>query len=187
MQLAFRTILPPLCAVIALGVASPSFAVGDNDEGEPTQTETTKKCPKGEVWDATKKACEKIKEGRLQLDDDTLYEDARELAYAGRYEDALAVLALMEEGDTDRVLTYKGFVTRKMGNMSRGLAYYHEAIELNPDNFLARSYLGQAYVELGRIEDAQAELVQIAERGGEKTWPYKALDTAIKTGEIAEF
>jgi tetratricopeptide (TPR) repeat protein len=181
----FRLFLPPILTALALGIAAPAFAVGDTKDSEPTQTETTKTCKKGEVWDDKKKACVKIQDS--MLDDDTYYENARELAYAGRYADALSVLARMQEGDSDRVLTYKGFATRKSGDVSRGLEYYHAAIDLNPDNFLARSYLGQAYVEMGRIDDAKAELTQIAERGGDGTWPYEALDTAIKTGKIAEF
>ncbi|MFN0115946.1 MAG: tetratricopeptide repeat protein [Paracoccaceae bacterium] len=185
MTLSLRLTLPAILISAALGFAAPAFAAGSNDSSEPKETETTKTCKKGEVWDEAKKACVKIEDSRLE--DDTYYDNARELAYAGRYEDALAVLDRMAEGDSDRVLTYKGFATRKMGDMEKGLAYYNQAIALNPDNFLARSYLGQAYVELGRKDDAKAELDQIASRGGADTWPWEALDIAIRTGKIAEF
>ncbi len=178
-------LLPVLLAATLAGAPLAAFAAGSSDSSEPKKTETTQKCEKGQVWDEKTKACVPIK--KSELDDDTLYADARELAYAGRYEDALAVLDHMTEKDSDRVLTYKGFATRKMGDMARGLAYYHEALDINPNNFLARSYLGQAYVQMGRVDEAKAELQQIAERGGADGWPYKVLEATIKTGKVAEF
>jgi tetratricopeptide (TPR) repeat protein len=180
-----QKMLPALFAAALTGAPLAVYAAGSNDSSEPAQTETTQKCPKGEVWDAKKKACVKIQDSRL--DDDTLYQNARELAYAGRYEDALSVLDRMTEKDSDRVLTYKGFATRKMGDMERGLTYYREALDLNPNNFLARSYLGQAYVQMGRMDDAKAELRQIADRGGADGWPFKVLEATITTGKVAEF
>ena len=160
------TLRPTLLHVLlsATLVVAPlsAFAAGSDDSSEPKKTETTQKCEKGQVWDEKTKKCVKIQDSRL--DNDTLYGQARELAYAGRYQDALDVLDRMTEGDSDRVLTYKGFVTRKMGDIDRGLGYYRQALAANPDNFLARSYLGQAYAQMGRMDDAKAELQALVSR-----------------------
>ena len=68
-----------------------------------------------------------------------------------------------------RLLTYLGFTHRKMGNASTGLAYYQKALAVNPNNLLARSYMGQGYVASGNIELASAQLTEIRTRGGRGT------------------
>ena len=156
------------------------FAAGSDDTAPPTPTATTTECEKGLVFDEKTKKCVEPVEGRL--DDDTLYQAVRELAYAGKYDAALTVLAAMSDQSDDRVLTYLGFINRKMGNVERGLDYYDVALKLNPDNILARSYLGQALVEQGEIEMAQAQLDEITARGGAGTWAEKSLRQAIQTG-----
>ena len=67
--------------------------------------------------------------------------------------------------------------------MDRGLAYYHRALSANPGNLLARSYLGQAYVALGEIRLARAELSEIRQRGGRQTWAELSLRQAIESGK----
>ena len=52
------------------------------------------------------------------------------------------------------------------GRLEDGLAYYAEALAQTPDNIQARSYLGQAYVEMNELVLASAELDQIRPRGG---------------------
>jgi tetratricopeptide (TPR) repeat protein len=172
-----------LALVLAL-LPLPAFAVGDQfdeEETPPVPTETTVKCVAPQVWDMTTKACVDPKDARL--DDDTLYRAAREYAWAGQPEAALTVLSAMAEGDTDRVLTYRAFASRKAGRIEEGLALYAQALALNPGNLLARSYLGMAYVEIGAAAEAQAQLDEIRARGGVGTWPEIALAEAIATGE----
>ena len=61
------------------------------------------------------------------------------------------------------------------GRLEDGLAYYAEALAQTPDNIQARSYLGQAYVEMNELVLASAELDQIRPRGGghgpKRLWP----------------
>ena len=157
-----------------------AYAVGSDETAPPTPTSTTTECEKGLVFDEKTKKCVEPVEGRL--DDDTLYQAVRELAYAGEYDAALTVLAAMSDQSDDRVLTYLGFINRKMGNVERGMDYYDVALKLNPDNIRARSYLGQALVEQGEIEMAQVQLDEITARGGAGTWAETSLRQAIKTG-----
>lgn len=47
-----------------------------------------------------------------------------------------------------------GFAHRKMGDYKAALIAYDEALSLDPSHRGALEYLGEAYVELGRREDA---------------------------------
>ena len=169
----------------ALAVSSALFpslalAVGMEDPLPPKETQTTVECETGTIWDDEAKECVKPKDA--SLDDDALYKAVRELAYFDNPETALEVLGVMQEGETDRVLTYLGFAHRKLGDMTAAYSYYDKALEQNPDNLMARSYLGQAYVSEGLFDLATAELSEIRARGGRGTWPEVALRLAIDTG-----
>ena len=173
-------------SLIALMMLAPAaFAAGSGDNYPPEPTETTTKCKGAQVWDKKKKACVDARESRL--DNDTLYRAAREIAWAGRPADALSVLDAMTEGATDRVLTYRGFATRKAGNWEAGRAFYNAALDRNPDNLLARSYLGQGLLERGDFEGAFAQWEEIRARGGTGTWAETALLAALETGTVSEY
>jgi tetratricopeptide (TPR) repeat protein len=161
------------------------FAAGGNDWNAPKPTETTKECKGVKVWDPKKKRC--VKPKGAALDADTLYGAARELAYAGRYEDAQGVLSAMADQNDDRVLTYWGFTHRKMGNAARANTYYQKALTKNPDNLLARSYMGQGFVSDGRIKEAKSQLQEIRARGGAGTWPEASLSQALETGQTSDY
>ncbi|MBZ8118649.1 tetratricopeptide repeat protein [Roseovarius sp. LXJ103] len=157
-----------------------AFAAGGGSSAPPTPTETTKTCSNGQVWDSGKGACVNPQSGGL--DADTLYGAVREFAYAGQYENAQKVLAAMPDQTDDRVLTYWGFTERKLGDVPSGMAYYAKALEANPDNSLARSYMGQALVEQGKLVEARVQLNAIRASGDTGTWPEEALARALSTG-----
>ncbi len=166
--------------VAAIAAPAIAFAAGGGGDKPPRQTNTTKVCTDGQVWDEKAKSCTSPQESRL--DDNTLYQAAREFAYAGQYENALGALAAMSDPTEDRVLTYLGFAHRQSGDVDLGMAYYEQALAKNPDNLLARSYMGQAYVKLGALEKARAQLTEIRTRGGRLTWAEVSLAQAIKSG-----
>jgi len=172
MRLAFTllTVLTPAFA----------FAAGSEDPTPPKPSETTMVCEQGKIWDEKAEACVAAEESRL--DDETLYRAAREFAYVGQFGNALQALDAMSDQADDRVLTYRGFAHRKMGDVARGMSYYRAAIEANPDNLLARSYMGQALVEAGDTEAATLQLAEIRARGGRETWPEWSLKSALRTG-----
>lgn len=167
--------------ILALCLVFPAVAVAvDSDPTPPAPTPTTTLCTEGRIWDEDAERCVDVKEGRL--DDDRLYDAAREFAHAGQYGHALRALEAMQDRRTDRVLTYMGFTLRKSGAMEEGMANYAAALDANPDNLLARAYLGQALAGLGDMAGAEAQLVEIRLRGGSGTWPELALLGAIRTG-----
>ncbi len=172
--------------IIALCLPTLAFAAGDETTTSPPKpTNTTKTCKGEQVWDASRKKC--VKPRGAALDDDTLYGAVRELAYAGRYEDAQKVLAEMSDQTDDRVLTYLGFTHRKLGDTDLGMAYYREAIARNPDNLLARSYMGQGLIEAGDKVAAYAQLREIQARGGRGNWPETSLREALATGQTYNY
>jgi predicted Zn-dependent protease len=163
-------------------VALPHFAVaaGSDDTEPPQPTATTTECAKGQVWDDKTKAC--VQADGAGLTDDQRFGAVRELAYADRPDEALAMLASMSEGDTPRVLTYQGFLLRKTGQVAAGIAAYERAISAEPSNILARSYYGQLLVQMQDIGQAKAQLAAIRSHGGAGTWAERALSDAIQTG-----
>lgn len=178
-------ILIPLILSAAVALPGAALAAGSSTNSPPTPTETTTKCKKGEIWDDKTKKCVAPQSGAL--DNDQRFAAVRELAYAGRPREALAVLDTMTEGNTDRVLTYRAFAWRKAGDVAKGMGFYQEALAQNPDNLLARSYMGQAYVEAGNIKLAQVQLDEIVARGGTGGWPETSLRKAIATGEAEAY
>ncbi|OWU81507.1 hypothetical protein [Phaeobacter sp. 22II1-1F12B] len=168
--------------LLALAVAMPSFAfaAGSDMSSPPKTTKTTSECKGTQVWDDKTQSCVDPKES--SLDTDTLYGAVRELAYAGRYTDAQAVLAQMPDQQDDRVLTYWGFTHRKLGDLETANMFYEQAIAANPDNMLARSYMAQGFVAEGRTDEAIAQWREIKARGGEGSWAEASLRKAIRTG-----
>ena len=81
----------------------------------------------------------------------------------------------MRDQTSARVLNYRGYANRKAGRMDIGMAYYRKAIQTDANYILARSYMGQALVQQGKIEEARVQLIEIRDRGGENTWAYQAL------------
>jgi tetratricopeptide (TPR) repeat protein len=162
-----------------------AFAAGTESSEPPKPTATTTECAKGEVWDEKTKACIKAEES--SLNDDQRFGAVRELAYAGRYDEAMHVLATMTEGETSRVMTYQGFLLRNTGHIEEGIAAYERAIAMNPDNILARSYYGQLLVQMDELAMAEDQLTQIRAHGGAGTWAEQSLSTAIKTGKTYTF
>ena len=166
----------------ALAVCLPiaAHAASSGDSNPPKPTSTTKVCEGGKVWDSKSKSCVAPSSG--MLDDDALYDAIRELAYYGQYDHALTALDAMSDQQDDRVLTYRGFAHRKAGNIDTAMALYGKALTANPDNILARSYMGQGLVEMGLVDEARQQLSEIRQRGGRNTWAEYALRTAIEQG-----
>lgn len=168
-------------AALAL-LATPSLAVDSYEDTPPKQTQTSSECSNAQIWDEKTQTCVDARESHL--DDDIRYDAARELAYAGQYANALKVLAAADNPQDPRILNYKGFATRKSGDLDKAIAYYRAALSIAPDYTLARSYMGQALIEKGDIDAAKAELVRIRSIAGRETWAYVALKQALqgKTG-----
>lgn len=194
-----RTLILTTAIAMPLILPTGGFAAGSDDDAKPKKTETTQNCLQARQWDPEKKAYVRFSQPvngvwdadirkcvrpdkTSHLDADTLYKAVRELAYAGRYEDAITVLDQMPDQAEDRVLTYRGFTARKLGQLDLANVYYQQAIDANPDNILARSYMGQGKVVEGDKVAALTQLREIQARGGSGTWAEQSLRDAIESG-----
>ena len=168
-----RRLLIQVLAVVALPLfAAPAFTAGEGGSGGDTP-----KCKKGEVWDKKLKKCVAPKYG--MLDDDNIYEAGHDLAMAGRYDEAIAVLSLAENKQDPRILNYLGYSHRHSGRVTVGLGYYEEALRINPDYTLVREYLGEAHLQLGDVAAARNQLDEIKKRCGTGCSEYTELSAQI--------
>ena len=171
-----------LFAVLWGGAAQAVLRDDDEVENDPPEgTPTATVCRDGHVWDDRERSCVEPESGAL--DADVLYGAVRKLAYAGRYPEALRVLAAMPDQASPRVLAARGYILRKTGRVPEGLALYDAALAADPDFLLARAYRGMYYVEIGKRRAAEAELAEIEARGGAGSWPHTALERALDGAE----
>jgi tetratricopeptide (TPR) repeat protein len=111
-------------------------------------------CGNGRVWSGEDQAC--VDSHSAALTDQDFYTEARALADEGRYRAALDRLARIKKQEQPRVLNMIGYSTRKLGDIDKGLDYYHRALALDPNYLLAREYLGEGYLQKGDLAAAKA-------------------------------
>jgi len=161
-----------------------AFAAGDDGTAPPAPTPTPR-CPEGQIHDRKAGKCVPVKSGALS--DDDRYQAVRELAYLERYASATLVLDAMSNQGDDRVLTYRGFLMRKLGRMDQANQFYMAAIDKNPNNLLVRSYMGQGFVESGDLAGARRQHAEILARGGQGTWAEVSLRDALASGRTYRY
>jgi tetratricopeptide (TPR) repeat protein len=159
-------------AFTALLLSSSAFAADTGNTTAPPP-----ECPAGQVWNSEQAKCV---EKSSSLPDKDLIATGRQLAKAGKYYDALAVLGLVKQKDPV-ALTYIGYSLRKSGQTEEAIGFYHQALAIDPDNADTREYLGEGYVASGRVDLAQAELAKIGAICGTGCEQYGLLSDAIKT------
>ena len=135
-------------------------------------------CPRGQVRDFRTNSCVKAQSGILP--DDALTEYAFALAKAERYDEAIAMLDLLQDPGTPKALNYRGYATRKLGRIEEGIALYLKSVSLDPNYAQVREYLGEAYVSIGKIDLARRQLARIAAICGTDCEEYRDLAEAIE-------
>jgi len=88
------------------------------------------------------------------------YVEAQRLVQAGEYEDAIDILEEIvddEPGNAD-ALNYLGYSHRKLGDTTKALAYYLQALANEPEHVGANEYLGELYLEMGDLPKAEERL-----------------------------
>ncbi|HEX2841745.1 tetratricopeptide repeat protein [Hyphomicrobium sp.] len=117
--------------------------------------------------------------------DEQLFYAGYWLAKSGQYQQALGYLTLAEKKD-ERVLTYIGYATRKLGHVEEALPYYRQALDVNPNYVVARAYLGEAFLSKGELEKARGELAEIERRCGATCPSYVDLKGHIQDYDAAK-
>ena len=194
-----------LTVPIALASAMPQAAAVEemrqfNDDSK--KASTTKSCPKGARYSEKKRGCVKTSCGTgeiwssgadacadsssASLTDEDLYLAAGEFVLAARYAEALPLLFRIKDRNNPQVLNLIGYSTRKLGDVDKGIDYYHQALAIDPGYTKARQYLGEAYLLKGDVAKAKGQLMEIADRCGGPCDDYELLVKAIAahvTGE----
>jgi len=193
-----------LAALIALASAtSQAVAVEEmrqfNDDGKAGKT---KSCPSGQRYSEKKHGCVRTSCGTGQvwssgieacvdgnsasLTDEDLYLAGRDLGQQAHYAEALKLFFRVKNREQARVLNSIGYSTRKLGDVDKGIDYYHQALAIDPNFTKARQYLGEAYLQKGDVAKAKEQLMEIADRCGGPCDDYELLVKAIAahvTGE----
>lgn len=161
-----------MCAAGLIAVGSAVAASSGGSEGTGSEEVN---CNEGWVYDEKKRVC--VREEAASPQD--IYNQGRALAAAGEYDRAVRLFQAMGDQDDAMVLTMIGYSKRKMGAVDDGIAYYHKALAIEPDNVLTREYLGEGYVTMGRYDLAEAELDRIGAICGVDCKEYQDLAAAI--------
>lgn len=168
-----------LTRIIALAAAlslTGGAAIAASGGGSSSGGADTPACKAGYVWNAKSGKCE-LKTSST-MDDNSLYQQGRNLALAGRYREALTTLGAVSKPDS-MVLTMIGYSERKLGHYQQGIGWYAKALALDPRNANAHEYLGEAYAEHGRPDLARAELAKVRDICGTGCEQYRDLSGAI--------
>ena len=198
-------LLAALAVLVGLVLAVPrAHAVEEMRQfnKDDTKTGRTKACPKGERYSERKRDCVKTSCGTGQvwssgveacldgnsasLSDDDLYIAGRELGQQAHYAEALKLFFRIKNREQARVLSSIGYSTRKLGDVDKGIGYYHQALAIDPGYTKVREYLGEAYLQKGDVVKAKEQLMEIADRCGGPCDDYELLVKAIAahvTGE----
>jgi tetratricopeptide (TPR) repeat protein len=176
----FARILPSAGLALTLGLmlSSPVLAAGD---GGDSNNSGAQNCKAGEVWSSSQKKCVKSSSGLVP--DVELYDQGRQLALAGEFDRAIEVLNTIRERNNPGVLNYLGYAHRKAGMIDEGIAYYHQALAIDPDYVLAREYLGEGYVAAGNVKLARLQLQEIGTRCGTNCEEYIELAEVIASAQ----
>jgi len=163
--LRFIAIASASAVALTLFLAAPAHSAGSGSSSGTT-TQPTTDCEEGKNCDDSK------------LHDERAYQEGASLAQAGHYQRALDILLAADQNDP-RVLNYIGYSYRKLGRLGTGISYYGRALEIDPDFVLARNYLGEGFVSIGRIDKAEEQLAEIGLRCGTDCTEYTQLAQVI--------
>lgn len=158
--------------VLCLALPAPAIALAADSGGSSSVNE----CAKGKAWDSAQQKC--VDKTSLNEHDAT-YETGRELAKAGRFGEAIMVLASIADAADPRVFSTLGYSHRMQGRIEVGLGYYEEALRLDPDFAPAREYMGEAYLQKGDVDGARRQLSEIGKRCGSGCAEYVELERRI--------
>lgn len=123
-----------LAFLLSLAVASSSWAAGSTSRSTPKRTLTS-------------------------------YDIAERAVKAGNYDRAIPLLenvVARDPGNAD-AWNYLGFSHRKLKDYEKSLTAYEKALSINPRHKGALEYLGELYVQTGKIEKANAQLKKLKE------------------------
>jgi len=120
-------------------------------------------------------------------DPQTAYLGAVQLINSGRFEEAIEELRRLTGaiGPHADVLNYLGYAHRRLGLFDPALAYYEQALAIDPLHRGANEYLGEMWAELGRFGEARRRLAVLDEACPFGCAEYEDLKRVIELRVVA--
>ncbi len=94
---------------------------------------------------------------------DPNFTQAKAMIEARNYAGAMPLLQQVVAKDPKNADAYNlmGYATRKSGNPNGSLVYYNQALGIDPKHLGAHEYVGEAYLPLGRLPEAEQQLARL--------------------------
>jgi predicted Zn-dependent protease len=155
-----RSIMLTTISALALSVSAAAFAAGGGAGGMANQQAAT----------------------------DPNYGAAKQMIDAKNYAGAMPLLQQVVAKDPKNADAYTlmGYATRKSGDANGSLQYYNTALGLDPKHIGAHEYVGEAYLQLDRLPEAEqhlARLDSLCTFGCQEYRDLKAAVAAYKAGK----
>jgi predicted Zn-dependent protease len=155
-----RSIILTSISVLALSVSVAAFAAGGGGGGMANQQSAT----------------------------DPNYGAAKQMIDTKNFAGAMPLLQQVVAKDPKNADAYTlmGYATRKSGDANGSLQYYNTALGLDPKHIGAHEYVGEAYLQLDRLPEAEqhlARLDSLCTFGCQEYRDLKAAVAAYKTGK----
>ena len=131
-----RSIVLTTVTALALSVSASAFAAGGGGGGMANQPTTPA---------------------------DPAYVSAKAMIEAKNYAGAMPLLQQIVAKDPRNADAYTlmGYATRKSGDPNGSLQYYNTALSIDPKHIGAHEYVGEAYLQLGRLPEAEQHLARL--------------------------
>jgi tetratricopeptide (TPR) repeat protein len=109
------------------------------------------------------------------------YGRAKAMIEAKNYAAAIPVLQQVVAKNPKNADAYNllGFATRKSGNPQGSLQYYTTALQIDPKHLGANEYIGEAYLMLGQVQQAEQHLARLDQLCVFGCAEYRELKAAI--------
>jgi tetratricopeptide (TPR) repeat protein len=126
-----------MIAVLAFSMSASAFAAGGGGGGMANQQSSTPVDPS--------------------------YTSAKAMIDAKNYAGAMPLLQQVVAKDPKNADAYTlmGYATRKSGDPNGSLQYYNTALGLDPKHIGAHEYVGEAYLQLDRLPEAEQHLARL--------------------------
>ena len=113
---------------------------------------------------------------------DEIYKKAQKSVDMQRYREALADLqkVIKDKPKHADALNLMGYSHRKLAEYDLAVRFYNRALEADPKHRGANEYLGEAYLELNNLPEAEMRLAKLNELCGTDCKEYKALAQAVE-------
>ena len=112
---------------------------------------------------------------------DPAFGQAKAMIEARNYAGAMPLLQQVVAKDPRNADAYNlmGYATRKSGDPNGSLQYYTTALQIDPKHIGAHEYVGEAYLMLGRLPEAEQHLARLDSLCLFGCTEYRMLKTAI--------